>query len=609
MLSYTEMEALAADISANGLRQPIVTWRGMIVDGRNRLAACEIAGVEPAYAEMEFTGDRDVVAYVISTNMTRRHLTVSQRAHAAALLATLRQGRPPAIQPRPANLPVSIEGDLPRDVRQPRPASLPVSVDGDPAASAVEPRPADLPVSPEGELRADLLGLMGIEERLPKDKGQSEPANLPVYEEPLLDVPTQAEAAALLQVSERSVRQGRVVVSQGTPELNRAVAAGDIPVSTAADVAQLPAERQDEILSLPKKDRRAAIEAAEVDAALDAVAGADPAEPSWWPLVAKTVGAPAEQLQRLLRKAHSAALDLETALHALAAAGGQALSPTQLGNLEEVVEQTGRLADLVESSLVPAGPTPDGTGWLTAAELEANAGPRVRASAGAPAPARVSLPGSPSSSSKERESRRAPAPARAPVRAPAITRSNPGANPEPDPDLFEDLDEEHQARFGKLLDTWSGILHPPKPGSRSSSVPLPSTQVRMLLELVREFGFTEVEWATTAPSTEGGLGDQPRARISYIRDRIEARRAGGSGSTGKPGGLGAGGYTGKPGRRPEPTIDAKWAARNKRYEEMVAAGIALPVEEWDGIDPFALKPETDAPGARTEQDDTGEVDQ
>jgi hypothetical protein len=89
LLDGDDLTALADDIRKNGLRQAIVTCEGMILDGRNRLAACKIAGIEPRFKE--FTGD-DPLGYVISLNLTRRHLDASQRATVAAKIATLQHG-------------------------------------------------------------------------------------------------------------------------------------------------------------------------------------------------------------------------------------------------------------------------------------------------------------------------------------------------------------------------------------------------------------------------------------------------------------------------------------------------------------------------------------
>jgi NAD-dependent deacetylase len=54
MLPDDELQQLAEDIKAHGLREPIVVavidGEEMLVAGRNRLAACKIAGVEPTAA-------------------------------------------------------------------------------------------------------------------------------------------------------------------------------------------------------------------------------------------------------------------------------------------------------------------------------------------------------------------------------------------------------------------------------------------------------------------------------------------------------------------------------------------------------------------------------
>src|SRR5262249_9146575 len=83
MMTADELDALAADIQANGLRQPIVLYQKQVLDGRNRLLACSRVGVEPTYVEHE--GDDDsALALVISLNVQRRDLTPGQRAIVAA---------------------------------------------------------------------------------------------------------------------------------------------------------------------------------------------------------------------------------------------------------------------------------------------------------------------------------------------------------------------------------------------------------------------------------------------------------------------------------------------------------------------------------------------
>jgi hypothetical protein len=83
-LSGAEFNTLRDDIKINGLRQPIVLHEGMILDGGNRYRACLDAGVEPVFAE--FAGG-NLVSFVLSANLHRRHMTAPQQA---ALVASAR---------------------------------------------------------------------------------------------------------------------------------------------------------------------------------------------------------------------------------------------------------------------------------------------------------------------------------------------------------------------------------------------------------------------------------------------------------------------------------------------------------------------------------------
>lgn len=72
-----EWRDFVADIRINGQQEPIVLYEGKILDGRNRYLACLELGLKPKTTE--YKGD-DPLAYVLSTNLHRRHLTKSQRA-------------------------------------------------------------------------------------------------------------------------------------------------------------------------------------------------------------------------------------------------------------------------------------------------------------------------------------------------------------------------------------------------------------------------------------------------------------------------------------------------------------------------------------------------
>jgi uncharacterized RmlC-like cupin family protein len=80
MLPDDELQALADDIKQNGLVHPIVQdAKGqLIVDGRNRLAACKLAGVEPRFEQLN--DEQDPLAYIFSTNLNRRDLSKGQKA-------------------------------------------------------------------------------------------------------------------------------------------------------------------------------------------------------------------------------------------------------------------------------------------------------------------------------------------------------------------------------------------------------------------------------------------------------------------------------------------------------------------------------------------------
>lgn len=77
MLPETELQELADDIKANGLRQPItLNADGVLIDGRNRLAACALAGVQPVFAVTA----EEPFALIRSANNRRRKLTAGMVA-------------------------------------------------------------------------------------------------------------------------------------------------------------------------------------------------------------------------------------------------------------------------------------------------------------------------------------------------------------------------------------------------------------------------------------------------------------------------------------------------------------------------------------------------
>jgi ParB-like chromosome segregation protein Spo0J len=89
MLAEDELQELADDIAQRGLLQPIVLdSEGRVLDGRNRLAACELAGVEPTFET--YAGD-DPDGYALAVNGQRRAMNKGQKAvvGAAMLISSL----------------------------------------------------------------------------------------------------------------------------------------------------------------------------------------------------------------------------------------------------------------------------------------------------------------------------------------------------------------------------------------------------------------------------------------------------------------------------------------------------------------------------------------
>jgi hypothetical protein len=87
LLEGEEFDELVKDISEHGLQLPIIKHEGKILEGRNRYRACLKSGVAPIFNTFSGT---DPVAYVISMNVRRRHMTSRQKQDALAKLFKLK---------------------------------------------------------------------------------------------------------------------------------------------------------------------------------------------------------------------------------------------------------------------------------------------------------------------------------------------------------------------------------------------------------------------------------------------------------------------------------------------------------------------------------------
>ncbi len=210
-----EFDELVEDIRVHGVRERITILEQKILDGRNRYRALEeliatgevlgagwghragerltrdaLDGPKPWFCAFNAALDGDALAWVLSKNLKRRHLDESQRAMVAARIANLKQGRPE----KPANLPVYSSENPPTP----------------------DPSP---PQAGGGEARV-----------------------------------TQADAARMLNVSERAIRAAKAVQGKGAADLVAAVEQGKVAVSAAEAIATLPQDQQSEIVARGEKE-------------------------------------------------------------------------------------------------------------------------------------------------------------------------------------------------------------------------------------------------------------------------------------------------------------------------------------------------------------------
>jgi hypothetical protein len=139
MMDEAKLHELAEDIQKNGQLVPVWLYEGKILDGRNRWAACKIAGIEPK--TKEYTGD-EPTAFAVAMNDRRRHMNKGSLAAVAAELE-------PFFAKDSARRKKETEGRPKKDAEKPV-AKLP-------------------PVSPQPKARAEAAKSVGVGERYVQD--------------------------------------------------------------------------------------------------------------------------------------------------------------------------------------------------------------------------------------------------------------------------------------------------------------------------------------------------------------------------------------------------------------------------------------------------------
>jgi site-specific DNA-methyltransferase (adenine-specific) len=76
-----ELEMLESSILKEGLREPLLVWNGIIVDGHNRYSVCQKHAIPVRVREMEFAGRDEALVWMIQNQLARRNLTPEQYSY------------------------------------------------------------------------------------------------------------------------------------------------------------------------------------------------------------------------------------------------------------------------------------------------------------------------------------------------------------------------------------------------------------------------------------------------------------------------------------------------------------------------------------------------
>lgn len=248
LIEGAEFEALCTDIKANGLRQPVLLWRGAILDGRNRyraLLACGMAEPDDEPSALWARGlaedvsrwpQAELARRVISLNLHRRHLDATQRAMIAARMATLshggarRGGDDGAGTPvQGANLPLEISVSTAADLLKVSPRSVK-------AARALEREaPTELvEAASRGEVSlhaatVDLAAAKAVARQAVPDVGRAgEAVSEEAVAEAYRQIKAEREAAKQAKKERRADREAALgeKIARGNDDLARAAVSG-----------------------------------------------------------------------------------------------------------------------------------------------------------------------------------------------------------------------------------------------------------------------------------------------------------------------------------------------------------------------------------------------
>lgn len=85
-LAPEELAQLQLNIITEGCRDPLVTWRGVIIDGHNRFEICTTNGIEFQVVTKDFDDRSSAIEWIIRNQFGRRNLSPYERTRLALRL-------------------------------------------------------------------------------------------------------------------------------------------------------------------------------------------------------------------------------------------------------------------------------------------------------------------------------------------------------------------------------------------------------------------------------------------------------------------------------------------------------------------------------------------
>jgi hypothetical protein len=223
LMEEEELRALADDILAHGQRNPARRYKGKIIDGRNRVLACDLAGVEPWI--IDWDGPGDPLDYIVSENLYRRHLTTAQKAAIGVDLKEKlaermrqkqreggKQGGERAGRGRP--LAAAEEPSVPAPGKGNAPAAAAVGADSlGPLSGQAKPRAAKASQEAAAKLGAGKTSVeqaAHIKDAAPELHEAMRQGKLSIAEAQALEHATDSERASVMNETDAQVRRKRI---------------------------------------------------------------------------------------------------------------------------------------------------------------------------------------------------------------------------------------------------------------------------------------------------------------------------------------------------------------------------------------------------------------